>query len=35
VACRDEVVDLNKDDLYVMRYKPIRQLLQDKWVELV
>ncbi len=34
-ACRDDVVELNKDDLYVIRYQPIRELLKDKWVELV
>ncbi|CAL8464662.1 g4197 [Coccomyxa elongata] len=31
----DDVVELNKDDLYVIRYQPIRELLKDKWVELV
>ncbi|KAK9904920.1 hypothetical protein WJX75_005594 [Coccomyxa subellipsoidea] len=31
----DDVVELNKDDLYIIRYEPIRDLLKDNWVELV
>ncbi|EIE19067.1 GINS complex, Sld5 component [Coccomyxa subellipsoidea C-169] len=31
----DDVVELNKDDLYIIRYQPIRYLLKDNWVELV
>ena len=34
-GCRDEVVELKKDDLYVVRYRPIRELLAEKWVELI
>ncbi len=34
-GCRDDVVELNKDDLYIIRYQPIRDLLKDNWVELV
>jgi hypothetical protein len=32
---RDDVVELVKDDLYVVRYRPMRELLREKWVELV
>ena len=33
--CRDDVVELMKDDLYVVRYNPIKDLLRDDWVELI
>ena len=33
--CRDDVVELLKDDLYVVRYNPIKDLLRDNWVELI
>ena len=33
--CRDDVVELMKDDLYVVRYNPIKDLLRDNWVELI
>ena len=32
---RDDVVELMKDDLYVVRYNPIKDLLRDDWVELI
>ena len=33
--CREDVAELMKDDLYVVRYNPIKDLLRDDWVELV
>ena len=33
--CREDVAELMKDDLYVVRYNPIKDLLSDDWVELV
>lgn len=31
----DDTVDLNKDDLYVLRYRPVRELLSNSSIELV
>ncbi|KAK9819598.1 hypothetical protein WJX72_000134 [[Myrmecia] bisecta] len=30
-----ETAEFNKDDLYVVRYRPIRDLVQDGWVRLI
>lgn len=35
LLCREDVVELMKDDLYVVRYNPIKDLLRDNWVELI
>ncbi|CAL5224587.1 g7294 [Coccomyxa viridis] len=31
----EDVAELMKDDLYVVRYNPIKDLLRDDWVELI
>jgi len=35
LPCREDVIELMKDDLYVVRYSPIKDLLNDNWVELI
>ena len=35
LLCREDVAELMKDDLYVVRYNPIKDLLRDDWVELI
>jgi hypothetical protein len=31
----DETVDLMKDDLHILRYKPVRSLLESSKIELI
>lgn len=33
--CRDDTVELSEGDLLVTRYRGIRELLRDKWLQLV
>ncbi|KAK9838765.1 hypothetical protein WJX74_002924 [Apatococcus lobatus] len=30
-----DTVDFSKDDLYIVRYRPIRDLVRDNWVQLI
>lgn len=35
LGCRLDTADFQKGDLYIVRYRPVQQLLKDKWIALI
>ena len=34
-VCRLDTAEFQKGDLYIVRYRPVQQLLRDKWIALI